>query len=122
MLKDAKKYLFKLNNNQRVDYQLEMFKVIFIRIVINMIKKTSSVTTTASITRVISITETIFILAIKSKQKIISKEFMCYICNKIDHYRKNCTIQNQIKINKKILKKNSIILSRYRRRIKNKQC
>ena len=30
---------------------------------------------------------------------------MCYICDKIDHYKKDCTIQDQIETNKKTLKK-----------------
>ena len=30
---------------------------------------------------------------------------MCYNYDKTDHYRKNCTIQNQIEINKKIINK-----------------
>ena len=41
-----------------------MFKAIFIRIIVNEIKKTFSIIT---ITRVISIIEIIFILTIKSK-------------------------------------------------------
>ena len=67
MLKDAKKYLFKLNNNQRINHQFKMFKTFFTRIVIDIIKKTSLIIMIASITRVILIIETIFILAIKSK-------------------------------------------------------
>ena len=30
---------------------------------------------------------------------------MCYNCDKVDYYRKNCTIQNQIEIDKKIINK-----------------
>ena len=30
---------------------------------------------------------------------------MCYNCNKINHYKKNYTIQDQIEIDKKILNK-----------------
>ena len=30
---------------------------------------------------------------------------MCYNCDKVDYYKKNCTIQDQIEINKKSLKK-----------------
>ena len=56
MLKKIKKYLFKLNNNQRADYQFKMFKTTFTRI-ISGIKKTFSI---IMITRVISIIETIF--------------------------------------------------------------
>ena len=40
VLKNVKKYLFKLNNNQRANYQLKIFKIIFIRIIIDEIKKT----------------------------------------------------------------------------------
>ena len=82
-----------------------MFKAIFTRIVINIIEKTPSITTITSIKRVISITETIFVLAIKSKQKIKLKKLMCYNYNKIDHYKKDYIIQDQIETNKKILKK-----------------
>ena len=102
MLRNAKKYLFKLNNNQRADYQLKIFKTIFIRIIANEIKKTFSIIT---ITRVISIIETIFILIIRSKQDTIFKKFICYNCDKADHYKKNYIVQNQIEINKKTLKK-----------------
>ena len=91
VLKDVKKYLFKLNNNQRIDYQLKMFKIIFIRIIADEIKKTFLIIT---ITRVILIIETIFILTIKSKQNIIFKNFMCYNCDKVDHYKKNYIIQD----------------------------
>ena len=57
------------------------------------------------ITRVILIIETIFVSTIKSKLKTTFKKSMCYSYNKVNHYRKNCTIQNEIEINKKILKK-----------------
>ena len=30
---------------------------------------------------------------------------MCYNCNKIGYYQKNCTVQDQIEINKKIINK-----------------
>ena len=56
VLKKTKKYLFKLNNNQRVDYQFKIFKAIFTR-TINEIKKTSSI---IMITRIISIIEAVF--------------------------------------------------------------
>ena len=49
--------------------------------------------------------EAIFILTIKSKQNIIFKNFICYNCNKVNYYKKNCTIQDQIETNKKILNK-----------------
>ena len=64
MLKDVKKYLFKLNNNQRANYQFKIFKITFIRAIINEIKKTFLIITT---TRIILIIETIFALTIKSK-------------------------------------------------------
>ena len=96
MLKKTKKYLFKLNNNQRVNYQLKMFKAAFTRI-INKIKKTFSITMT---TRVISI-----IALIKFKQNIVFKKFMCYNYDKINHYRKDCIVQNQIEANKKTINK-----------------
>ena len=64
VLKDVKEYLFKLNNNQRANYQFKMFKTIFIRVIINEIKKTLLIIT---ITRIILIIETIFVLTIKSK-------------------------------------------------------
>ena len=102
MLKDAKKYLFKLNNNQRANYQLRIFKTTFIRIIIDEIKKIFSVIT---IIRVILIIETAFISTIKPKQNITFKNFMCYNYDKIDYYKKNCTIQDQIEADKKILNK-----------------
>ena len=77
-----------------------MFKAIFIRI-INVIKKTFSI---IMITRVISIIETIF-ASIKFKQNTIFKKFICYNCDKADHYQKNYTIQDQIETNKKIINK-----------------
>ena len=89
VLKDIKKYLFKLNNNQRINYQFKMFKTIFIRIIADEIKKTFLIIT---ITRVISIIKTIFILIIKSKQDIIFKNFMCYNCDKANYYKKNYMI------------------------------
>ena len=98
MLKKAKKYLFKLNNNQRADYQLKMFKTIFIRIT-NEIKKTFSI---IIITRIISVIEVIF-TSIKLKQNIVFKKLMCYNCDKADYYRKNCIVQNQIEASKKII-------------------
>ena len=64
VLKNVKKYLFKLNNNQRADYQLKIFKIIFIRIIINEFKKTFLI---IMIIRIILIIETIFISTIKSK-------------------------------------------------------
>ena len=69
-----------------------MFKIVFIRIAINMIKKTFLITTITSITRVISIIETIFILIIKSRQEITFKEFIYYNYNKIDYYKKDYLI------------------------------
>ena len=89
VLKDVKEYLFKLSNNQRISYQFKIFKIIFIRIIINEIKKTFSIIT---ITRIILIIETTFISTIKSKQNIIFKNFMCYNCDKADYYKKNYTI------------------------------
>ena len=56
VLKKIKKYLFKLNNNQRVNYQFKIFKVIFTRVA-GEIKKTFSI---IMITRVILIAEAIF--------------------------------------------------------------
>ena len=41
VLKDVKEYLFKLNNNQRANYQFKTFKTIFIRVIVDEIKKTS---------------------------------------------------------------------------------
>ena len=101
VLKNAKKYLFKLNNNQRANYQLKIFKTISTRIVINMIKKTFSITTITSITRVILIIDTTIISTIKSKQKTTFKKSICYNYKKIDYYKKDYTIQkckNQIMI------------------------
>ena len=105
MLRDAKKYLFKLNNNQRANYQFRIFKIVFIRNAINMIEKTSSITTITSIIRIILIIEASFVSTIKSKQKTIFKRFMCFNCNKIDYHKKDYIIQNQIESKKKILKK-----------------
>ena len=68
-----------------------MFKTVFIRVIINEIKKTFLIIT---IIRIILIIETIFILTIKSKQNIIFKDFMCYNCDKADYYKKNYTIQD----------------------------
>ena len=79
-----------------------MFKIIFIRVIADEIKKTFSVITKA---RVLLIIETIFISIIKSKQNIIFKNFICYNCDKAGYYKKNCTIQDQIEINKKNLNK-----------------
>ena len=53
------------------------------------IKKTSSITI---ITRVISIIKVVFILTIKLKQKITLKEFMYYIYDNINYYKKDYTI------------------------------
>ena len=75
-----------------------------------MIKKTSSITIT-SITRVILIIiETIFISTTKSKQKATFKKSMCYNYNKIDYYKKDYIIQDQIETNKFFFKKSSITL------------
>ena len=91
-----------MNNNQRVDYQFKIFKTIFIRIIVNEIKKTFSIIT---LIRIISMIEAIFVLIIRSKQNTTLKDFMCYNYNKINYYKKNYTIQNQIETNKKILNK-----------------
>ena len=64
VLKDVKKYLFKLNNNQRINYQFKMFKTIFIQIIINKIKKTLLI---IIIIRIILIIKATFISTIKSK-------------------------------------------------------
>ena len=104
MLKNAKKHLIKLNNNQRADYQFKMFKSIFIRIIINIIKKTFLITMITSTTRVILIIEATFVSTIKSKYKITFKKPICYIYNKIDHYKKDYIIQDKIETNEKILK------------------
>ena len=56
------------------------------------------------ITRIISIVEAIF-ASVKFKQNTVFKKFMCYNYDKIDHYRKNCIIQDQIETNKKIINK-----------------
>ena len=64
-----------------------MFKAIFIRI-INEIKKTFLI---IMITRVILIIETIF-TSIKFKQNIVFKKSMCYNCDEIDYYQKNCIV------------------------------
>ena len=103
VLKKTKKYLFKLNNNQRADYQLKMFKTIFTRTT-NVIKKTFLIIMTS---RIILVIETIF-ASIKFKQNTIFKKSMCYNCDKIDYYRKNCTIQDQTETNKKIINKTRI--------------
>ena len=66
-----------------------MFKAAFTRIT-NMIKKTFLI---IMITRVILIIETIF-TSIKLKQNTIFKKFICYNCDKIDYYRKNCIVQD----------------------------
>ena len=79
-----------------------MFNAIFIRIIVNKIKKTFSI---IMIIRVISIIEATFILTIKPKQNTTFKKLICYNYNKINYYRKDCIIQDQIEINKKILKK-----------------
>ena len=79
-----------------------MFKITFIRIIIDEIKKTLSIIT---ITRIILIIKTTFVSTIKSKQNTIFKNFLCYNCDKIDYYKKNYTIQDQIEMNKKILNK-----------------
>ena len=93
MLKDAKKHLFKLNNNQRINYHLRMFKATFIRIIIKLTKKSFIIIITTLITYIIFIIEIIYILIVKLKQeiniKLNTKKFMCYIYNKIDYYRKD---------------------------------
>ena len=66
-----------------------MFKIIFIRIIINEVKKTLSIIT---IIRIISMIEAIFISTIKLKQNIIFKNSMCYNCDKADYYKKNYMI------------------------------
>ena len=66
-----------------------MFKAIFIRIIVNEIKKTFLIIT---IIRIISIIEAIFALTIRLKQNIIFKKFMCYNYDKTDHYKKNYII------------------------------
>ena len=89
VLKDVKKYLFKLNNNQRANYQFKIFKIIFIRIIVDEIKKTFLIIT---ITQIILIIEATFISTIKLKQNIIFKNFICYNCDKTGYYKKNYTI------------------------------
>ena len=78
-----------MNNNQRANYQFKIFKIIFIRIIVDEIKKTFLI---IIIIRIISIIEATFILTIKSKQNITFKDFICYNCDKADYYKKNCII------------------------------
>ena len=99
MLKNVKKYLFKLNCNQRANYQFKIFKTIFIRNVIDIIRKTSLIMIITSIIRVILIVEAIFISVIKSKQKIAFKKSMYYNCDKVGYYKKDYIIQDQIELN-----------------------
>ena len=89
VLRNIKKYLFKLNNNQRANYQFKMFKTISTRITVDEIKKTSLIIT---IIRIISIIEAAFISKIKSKQNTIFKKSIYYNCNKVDYYKKNYTV------------------------------
>ena len=89
-----------MNNNQRTNYQFKIFKTTFIRIA-DEIKKTFSI---IIITRVISIAEATFTL-IKFKQNIVFKKLICYNCDKINYYRKNYIIQDQIEANKKVINK-----------------
>ena len=67
MLKNAKEYLFKLNNNQRADYQFRIFKAIFIQIITGLIKKSFIIIITTSTTRIIFVIEIIYISIIKFK-------------------------------------------------------
>ena len=93
MLKNAKEYLFKLNNNQRINYQLRIFKATSTRTITELIKKSFTIIITTSITRIISIIEITYTSTVKFKQKVNikvnTKKFMCYTYDKIDHYRKN---------------------------------
>ena len=86
-----------------------MFKAIFIRIIIKLIKKSFIIIITTLTTRIIFIIEIIYVSIMKFKQKmntkINTKKLIYYIYNKIDYYRKNCIVQNQTNVEKKILKK-----------------
>ena len=66
-----------------------MFKAVFTRTIIDIIKKTFSI---ISIIHVILIIETTYVSTIKSKQKTIFKKLMCYNYNKADHYKKDYII------------------------------
>ena len=79
-----------------------MFKITFIRIIVNEIKKTPLIIT---IIRIILIIKAAFVSTIKSKQNTTLKNSIYYNYNKTDHYKKNYTIQDQIEANKKILNK-----------------
>ena len=68
-----------------------MFKIIFIRVIVDEIRKTFLIIT---ITRIILIIEAIFISTIKSKQNIIFKNFKCYNYDKAGYYKKNYMIQD----------------------------
>ena len=67
ILKDAKEYLFKLDNNQRIDYQLRIFKAISIRIITGLIKKSLTITITTSTIHIIPIIEITYISTVKFK-------------------------------------------------------
>ena len=73
-----------------------MFKATFIWIIIGLTKKSFIIIITTSIIRIIFVIGVIYISIVKFKQKVDikvdTKEFMCYICGKVDHYRKDCIV------------------------------
>ena len=67
ILKNVKEYLFKLNNNQRANYQFRIFKATFTRTIIELIRKSPTIIITTSITHIIFVIEITYISTMKFK-------------------------------------------------------
>ena len=83
-----KKYLWKLNNIQRVEYE-EKFKIFIFKTTFS-IKK--SIITIILRTRIITafIKFIISILFVKVKVNVDVKKLICYNCNQIKHIKRDC--------------------------------
>ena len=67
ILKNAKKYLFKLNNNQRADYQFRIFKAISTRTITKLTKKSPTIIITILTIYIIFVIKAIYTSIIKLK-------------------------------------------------------
>ena len=88
-----KKYLWKLNNIQRVEYE-KKFKTFTFKIVYSI--KKSIILITKIIRIIITLIEFIISISfIKVKVEVDIKKFMCYNCNQIKHIKRDCSQSNK---------------------------
>ena len=106
-MQGVKKYLRKLNNIQRAEYE-EKFKTFIFKTAFSIKKSTATVTKTR-ITIITLLKLTILIIFIKMKIEINAKKLICYNYNQINHIDKKKLINKKKLISTfKAFKKNKI--------------